>query len=100
MGLQDPREDFRCGCMGTHSPVLCTVCWVEKAQGPLIHRLFSPPGDVTISDRSSNPFHISKDVDYFLLREQERTQAIAVSIWTWGSPSPLSSFPPPCSYLR
>ncbi|XP_031238404.1 cilia- and flagella-associated protein 100 isoform X2 [Mastomys coucha] len=34
-------------------------------------------GNVTISDRSSNPFHISKDVDYFLLREQERTQAIA-----------------------
>ncbi|XP_021046454.1 cilia- and flagella-associated protein 100 [Mus pahari] len=34
-------------------------------------------GNVTISDRSSNPFHISRDVDYFLLREQERNQAIA-----------------------
>ncbi|GAB1291067.1 Cilia- and flagella-associated protein 100 [Apodemus speciosus] len=34
-------------------------------------------GNVTISDRSSNPFHISGDVDFFLLREQERNQAIA-----------------------
>lgn len=101
MGLQDPREDFRCGWMETYSPMLCIVCWVEKAQGPLRHRLFSPsPGNVTIYDRSTNPFHIAGDVDYFLLREQERNQAIAVSVWTWGSPSFLSSFPPPCSYLR
>lgn len=34
-------------------------------------------GNVTISDRSSNPFHISRDMDYFLLREQEQNQAIA-----------------------
>ncbi|XP_076796214.1 cilia- and flagella-associated protein 100 isoform X1 [Arvicanthis niloticus] len=34
-------------------------------------------GNVTIYDRSTNPFHIAGDVDYFLLREQERNQAIA-----------------------
>lgn len=81
MELQDPREDFGGGWMGTHSPMLCAVCWVKKAQGPLRLSLFSPsPGNVTISDRSSNPFHISRDMDYFLLREQEQNQAIAVSI--------------------
>ncbi|XP_063143041.1 cilia- and flagella-associated protein 100 isoform X9 [Rattus norvegicus] len=34
-------------------------------------------GSVTFADSSTNPFHISGDVDFFLLREQERNQAIA-----------------------
>lgn len=34
-------------------------------------------GSVTFADPSSNPFHMSGDVDFFLLREQERNQAIA-----------------------
>ncbi|KAL6076734.1 hypothetical protein STEG23_017615 [Scotinomys teguina] len=34
-------------------------------------------GNVTISDPSSNPFHMSGDVDFFLFREQEREKAIA-----------------------
>lgn len=34
-------------------------------------------GSVTFADHSTNPFHISGDVDFFLLREQERNQAIA-----------------------
>ncbi|XP_055473462.1 cilia- and flagella-associated protein 100 isoform X1 [Psammomys obesus] len=33
-------------------------------------------GRVTISDPSSNPFHISGDVDFFLLREQECNKAM------------------------
>ncbi|XP_060239727.1 cilia- and flagella-associated protein 100 [Meriones unguiculatus] len=33
-------------------------------------------GHVTISDPSSNPFHISGDVDFFLLREQECNKAM------------------------
>ncbi|KAL1790191.1 cilia-and flagella-associated protein 100 [Sigmodon hispidus] len=33
-------------------------------------------GHVTIADPSSNPFHISGDVDFFLFREQERNKAI------------------------
>ncbi|XP_028710353.1 cilia- and flagella-associated protein 100 [Peromyscus leucopus] len=33
-------------------------------------------GNVTISDPSSNPFHMSGDVDFFLFREQERDKAI------------------------
>ncbi|KAH0517496.1 Coiled-coil domain-containing protein 37 [Microtus ochrogaster] len=34
-------------------------------------------GHVTIADPSSNPFHMSGDVDFFLFREQERNKAIA-----------------------
>lgn len=34
-------------------------------------------GSVMFADRSTNPFHISGDMDFFLLREQERNQAIA-----------------------
>ncbi|XP_032762007.1 cilia- and flagella-associated protein 100 [Rattus rattus] len=34
-------------------------------------------GSVTFADSSTNPFHISGDVDFFMLREQERNQAIA-----------------------
>ncbi|PNI32125.1 CFAP100 isoform 7 [Pan troglodytes] len=31
-------------------------------------------------DPSANPFHLSGDVDFFLLRDQERNKALAVSI--------------------
>ncbi|CAO2605884.1 Cilia- and flagella-associated protein 100 [Lemmus lemmus] len=34
-------------------------------------------GHVTIVDPSSNPFHMSGDVDFFLFREQEQNKAIA-----------------------
>ncbi|KAK2091698.1 hypothetical protein P7K49_030982 [Saguinus oedipus] len=32
-------------------------------------------------DASANPFHLSGDVDFFLLRDQERNKALSVSIW-------------------
>ncbi|XP_038964669.1 cilia- and flagella-associated protein 100 isoform X3 [Rattus norvegicus] len=47
-----------------------------KAQSKFSVKIFGDRS-VTFADSSTNPFHISGDVDFFLLREQERNQAIA-----------------------
>lgn len=33
-----------------------------------------------LPDRSDNPFHMSEDVDFFLLRDKERNKSLAVSM--------------------
>lgn len=42
-------------------------------------------------DHSANPFHMSGDMDFFLLRDQERNKSRAVSIQDRGLPLALSS---------
>lgn len=48
---------------------------------------FPSPVSVVIPDRSSNPFHVSGNVDFFLLRDQERNKFHSVSSRTKACPS-------------
>lgn len=38
------------------------------------------PGSAVVPDQSANPFHVSGDLDFFLLRDQERNKSLSVSI--------------------
>lgn len=38
------------------------------------------PSPVSVPDHSANPFHLSGDMDLFLLRDQERNKSLSVSI--------------------
>lgn len=41
---------------------------------------------VVVPDRSANPFHMSGNVDFFLLRDQERNKFHSVSMQTKACP--------------
>lgn len=49
------------------------------------------PVSVIVPDRSANPFHMSGDVDFFLLRDQKRNKSHSVSIQDQGLPPALAS---------
>lgn len=51
------------------------------------------PVSKTVPDQPVNPFHLSGDVDFFLLREQERNKSLLVSVW--GSLPALARAPAP-----
>ena len=44
------------------------------------------PASKNVPDQPANPFHMSGDVDFFLLREQERNKSLLVSIWGGACP--------------
>lgn len=49
------------------------------------------PVSLIVPDHSANPFHMSGDMDFFLLRDQERNKSRSVSIRTKACPQ---LFPP------
>lgn len=57
----------------------------------LSNEVFLSPVSVIVPDCSANPFHMSEDVDFFLLRDQERNKSRSVSIQDQGLPPALSS---------
>lgn len=69
-GHQDPR--------GTDLSLEELVC--------LSNEVYLSTESVIISNSSANPFHMSGDVDFFLLRDQERSKFHSVSIQDQGLP--------------
>lgn len=68
-------------------------CWDPRGTGLSLEELarlsneVSPsPVSVVVPDRSTNPFHMSGNVDFFLLRDQERDKFHAVSTQDQGLP--------------
>lgn len=57
----------------------------------LSNEISPSPVSLIVSDRSANPFHVSRDMDFFLLRDQERSKSRSVSIRTKACPQ---LFPP------
>lgn len=66
------------GWEGTRTPETQTTCLEELAH--LSNEISPSPVPEIVPDHAANPFHMSGDVDFFLLRDQERNKSRLVSI--------------------
>lgn len=76
-GCQDPRD---------------TDLSLEELAS-LSNEVYPSTESVIVSDCSANPFHMSGDVDFFLLRDQEKSKSRSVSIQDQGLPQLFLPFP-------
>ncbi|TEA24031.1 hypothetical protein DBR06_SOUSAS35610003 [Sousa chinensis] len=72
LGLESQPGPFLAVC-------LRTACRFASASAKckLVHEASPSPGSAIVPDQSANPFHVSGDLDFFLLRHQERNKSLS-----------------------